>query len=279
MAASASPPGGWVRDSLGDAVYGQYLQALGGDHDRVLELYEWNDAVGRSMGAQLAWVEQGLRNAYDRAISAKWQGNQEWVFEARTVFPPHIRNDKDLNEASRDKLNQAVKDAAFQARPGRPTSSQVVSSTSFGFWRHMSASVREKTLWLPYLKDAFPHGTNRDNHVDRPMQRLVALRNMISHSDPLLNADLHGRLRDTQQLARRISPELGDHLDASAAIIERLIAQKPAASKAPTAQADDWLSLASPAPPALPTAMPPSTGQLSPRPVPPPAQGNGPRRP
>lgn len=112
----------------------------------------------------------------------------------------------DVNETPRKQLAHAVREAG----PGAPAG-KVIAELPFGFWRYLSSSAHEVSLWRPYLHRAFAGGTGR-NAVDRPLSRLHKLRNRVAHHEPLLNQDLPARHDDVLAIAALISSELQDYI-------------------------------------------------------------------
>ena len=114
----------------------------------------------------------------------------------------------DVNERPRESLRHAL------ANAGGPTATpgKIVVELMFDFWRYLSSAAHEKTLWAPAGHRAFPPGTDRAAHVDGPVGRSHDLRNRVAHREPLLNTDVAGRLADLLGLARRLDPQLGQHL-------------------------------------------------------------------
>lgn len=134
--------------------------------DRARALYEWNAQVSAALQRDLAHLEVALRNAYDTAASAHSPRPGHWLRDdAARLFAPLLRTKKkngqkyqvDVNRKQRAIIAQAVRDAGGpQVAPGK-----VVAQLNFGFWRYLSSSAHEKTLWVPLLHHAFPVGTRR----------------------------------------------------------------------------------------------------------------------
>ena len=199
--------GDWVERWLSVPRFSVYLAAADSDRGRALALYEWNTQLSAALLHDLAHVEVGLRNAYDRARSDRWPGPPHWTLAGETVFAPVYRTRGrrrvDINERPRDNLRQAMGNAGGpQARPGK-----VVAELMFGFWRYLSISGREITLWRPYLHHGFVTGTSR-LAVDGPMSRLDRLRNRVAHHEPLLTQNPPARRGDVSSLLDCISPDL-----------------------------------------------------------------------
>ncbi|WP_051144192.1 hypothetical protein [Modestobacter italicus] len=218
--------GEWVERWLSVPRFSVYLAAADADRGRALALYEWNTQISAALLHDLAHVEVGLRNAYDRALSDRWPGPPHWTLAGDTVFAPVYRTRGrrrvDVNERPRDNLRQAIGNAGGPAaRPGK-----VVAELMFGFWRYLSSAAHEKTLWVPALHRAFPRGTDRAAHVDGPVGRLHDLRNRVAHHEPLLTTDVAGRFADLLGLASRLEPRLGQHLQVTSNV-SRLLTTRP----------------------------------------------------
>ena len=230
-ASLVSPEDGpWIAGWLSAARFSRYVAHAGGDRSRARALYEWNAQVGAAFQRDLAYVEVGLRNHYDEAAQ-NWGGAGHWLLDGyRTVFSPLFRTKRgsggariavDVNVKPRQLVEQAIQAAGGpSAKPGK-----VVAELSLGFWRYLSSSAHEKTLWVPYLHRAFPPGTARV-YVDERVGRLHSLRNRVAHHEHLLNENLPGRSGDIIELAAALHPELAAHIRATS-VIPALLAQQP----------------------------------------------------
>lgn len=223
---SPPPAGPWVERWLSGPRHAVYLTATAGDQDRALALYEWNAQLSAALQRDLAHLEVGLRNAYDAALSSHWPDPPHWTTAGAQVFAPVYRTRGrrrvDVNVKSREALDRAV------AAAGGPTvpPGKIVAELMFGFWRYLSSSAHEKTLWVPCLHRAFPPGTDRARDVDGPVGRLHDLRNRVAHHEHLLRTDIRGRLTDLIQLAARIDPPLGQHIAATTKVA-RVLSARP----------------------------------------------------
>ncbi|MGH3608633.1 MAG: hypothetical protein ACRDRD_11185 [Pseudonocardiaceae bacterium] len=209
-----------------------YLQIARQDRHLAVTLYEWNAAISSAFHHDLAHLEVGLRNAYDRALSRGVQpGGQHWVFQPLVFFPPQMKTAAngrpvDDNKKSRDQLEQAIRQAtpargaASQAAPGK-----VIAELSFGFWRYLTSRRQHQPLWAPYLHHAFVPGTARrvvDDHADK----LHRLRNRVAHHEPLTSVDLSDRHNRVLALAALIDPSLAAYI-ASNSSCPRLLTARP----------------------------------------------------
>ena len=73
------PAGQWVERWLSPPRFAVYLNAAKHDRDAALDLYEWNARLGSALGNDLAHLEVGLRNAYDRALTEHLDLAQHWT--------------------------------------------------------------------------------------------------------------------------------------------------------------------------------------------------------
>lgn len=223
--------GPWVDAWLSQGRWSRYLTQTGGDRVLALELYEWNTQLSAALQRDLAHLEIALRNGYDTAASTYWSGPGHWLRDdAPQVFSPVLRSKRarsgaryqvDVNKRPREIVNQAVRDAGG---PTAPTG-KVVAQLSFGFWRYLSSSAHEKTLWVPLLHHAFPPATNRPN-IDGQVGRLHSLRNRVAHHEALLNEDLPARFGDLIAVAMQLNTELGHYLQATS-VVDSLLSQRP----------------------------------------------------
>ena len=227
----APSDGPWIDPWLSTARLSRYLGAAGGDRARALELYEWNAQLSSVFHRDLAHFEIALRNAYDGAAGASWGGTGHWLLNgSTTVFKPLMRTRRlasgtvkaDINKRSREQIREAISKSggATAATPGK-----VVAELSFGFWRFLSSSAHEKTIWVPFLHQAFPPKTVRSN-IDGAIGRLHTLRNRIAHHEHLLNEDVVARSSDLLGIVRSLSPDLENHI-ASTTQITALVGIRP----------------------------------------------------
>lgn len=85
----------WVERWLSPSRLSSYLDLCGGDVDRALELHEWSLMLGRALMGDIAHFELALRNAYDRALTERFEGNEHWLFDASSpVTRPIMRKSK-----------------------------------------------------------------------------------------------------------------------------------------------------------------------------------------
>lgn len=225
MTTPAPPPGPWVERWLSRPRHAIYLAAADGDPAGALALYDWNAEICAALLRDLAHVEVGLRNAYDRALSQRWPGPPHWTSAYWSVFPTLYRTRSgrrvDINVKPRESIERALIAAGGPSVPP----GKVIAELMFGFWRYLSSAAHEKSLWVPVLHRAFVSGTDRRD-VDRPVGRLHQLRNRVAHHEPVLTTDVAGRSRDMIVVANLIDPDLGRYIAATSRV-PVLLSQRP----------------------------------------------------
>jgi hypothetical protein len=160
-----------------------------------LDLYEWNSAVSSAVLRDLAHFEIALRNAYDRAITRRWKGSTHWLLDPQLrLFGPLWRSRGRRRVDVNDKPRRSIQEAVRRCGPAAPPE-KVVAELSFGFWRYITSSAHEKSLWVPFLHTAYPPGTSRKD-VDRSVSRLNELRNRVAHHEPIFSQPLGSAMQD-----------------------------------------------------------------------------------
>jgi hypothetical protein len=220
------PAGPWMQRWLSPARLTKYRAAADGDLQRALELYEWNAKISAALMRDLGHVEIGLRNAYADVIEHYWSGTPDhWTRSAAALFRPVYRmrdgEPVDINLHQRAQLEEACARVGKDGPPGK-----VIAELTFGFWRFLSSSAHEKTVWVPFLHRAYPPGTDRKRDVDRKVATLNRLRNRVAHHEPLIGENLPREAAKVSALACMLDPELGAYVAATSDVPE-LLQQRP----------------------------------------------------
>lgn len=229
---TSTGPGAWIEEWLSVPRFAVYLTATGNDRQKAVKLYEWNTLLSAAFHHDLAHLEVGLRNAYDRALSRGIQpGAPHWVFQPLKFFPPQWKTAAngrrvDENKKSREQLEQAIKKATpVRGSVTQPAPGKVIAELTFGFWRYLTSRRQHQPLWVPYLHHAFMRGTSRPT-VDAHVDKLHALRNRVAHHEPLFSLDLMDRCDRIRKLASMIDPSLEAYITATSEC-PRLLGVRP----------------------------------------------------
>lgn len=222
----------WIEDWLSAGRFGNYLKAAGGSRQRALELYEWNSKLSAAFLRDLSHLEVGLRNAFDRQLSAAVLPTEfHWTDPGtlRQLFPVSIRKDKrtgksyDANKNPRGKVQEA-RDRCTSSSGVTPVPGKIVAELMFGFWTYLVADSHEKTIWVPYLHKAFPPGTDRDR-VSQALTAIREFRNRVAHHENILKGGEIERRRITN-MVQMLSPDAHVHFQANSEV-STILRQRP----------------------------------------------------
>lgn len=211
-----------LRRILSEARLLPYEDLIGGNLADAFALYEWNMEASAGLLITTGMLEIVVRNAMDAQLVA-WastKGHEDW-FEIAPLDP---KGRKDVEKARRRTSRRGASDC----ERGR-----VVAELSFGFWRYLTTSRRHASLWVPALAAAFPNGaanlTLRRIEVDSRMDRLLFVRNRAAHHEPIHRRDLLRDLDAAIDLARWISPDAANWINAKSPL-RSLVQTRPSAN-------------------------------------------------
>lgn len=180
---------------LSHARMAPYLNAVDGDWEQAIKLYDFNTRIAAAFFESIHHLEVGLRNAVDDAAVIKF--GSEWLTPWSPVLKPRARRTVAL----------AIGHAGGPAAPR----GKVVAELPFGFWWSLLADEYNRLLWQPALRDAC-EGQVRRRTLHAELDDLRRLRNRIAHHEPIhqrnLTAD-YGRVID---IATRVAAALGRHI-------------------------------------------------------------------
>ena len=139
----------------------------------VYAAYAWNLALCESLYPALNSFEIALRNAIHAAGTRQF-GTEFW-------YRDRLRKDE------ADRLNTLL----FQLNSsgsGNPSTGDLVSSLSFGFWASLFKGTYERILWPQLLPDVFPRAPRRRRarrDISKRVDRIRRLRNRVFHHEPV----------------------------------------------------------------------------------------------
>jgi Abi-like protein len=149
----------------------RYLNAVGQDLPRALELYEYNVQLSEVLYGLLHGLEVTVRNAEHHALTAGY-GTPTWYDAAR------------LSQYWQDQLTKAKAKPGVAGKPGK-----VVAELTFGFWIDLLQNQNHRSLWVNRkLHAAFPHARRHRSLIHERLKQIQLLRNRISHHEPVLTA-------------------------------------------------------------------------------------------
>ncbi|WP_137724158.1 Abi family protein [Prescottella subtropica] len=209
---------------------GTYRARCGNDPLRALELYRWNLELSAAFQQVLAVTEVALRNAIDGQLR-DWNATQphhtrQGAMHGREWLSDPARPLNSMTQASRRTARSHAEDAVTARDATHPrhgvavNHDDMVTQLTFGTWAKLLPTSNPKdknyqarhVLWVGALHQAFPHRKNDPDGfgVAGRTARLHALRNRVSHMEPLLDVNVRARHNDALRLLGAISPEVRD---------------------------------------------------------------------
>lgn len=180
-----------------------------------IALYEWNAAVSAAFWLDIGHLEVLIRNAIHSQLTA-WSlarhGNPHWYDDPDRVLAPHRRDDVSIACA---RLVRASKPAT----PGR-----IVAELSFGFWRYLTASQYDRTLWKPIISRGFP-GQPRRRPLHARLAKLHELRNRLAHHEPIHRIALRTRHDELLTIVDWIDPVLREWVEGQSNVVSLISAR------------------------------------------------------
>ncbi|MEI9907521.1 MAG: hypothetical protein WDO06_06205 [Actinomycetota bacterium] len=192
--------------------------------------------MGSAFLHDLGHLEVGLRNAYDRALSAAvGTKNSHWteISTMLKLFPPVMKGDStkqqlvDVNEIPRNQIHRARIDAS-RPKNSTPIAGKVIAEVMFGFWTYLTSNAHEKTIWVPYLHTAYPRKTDR-RKIHQTLGELREFRNRVAHHEPLLVGSEFERRKIISVASRLLPKDAFAHLTQNSEVLQ-ILGARPSTS-------------------------------------------------
>lgn len=200
-------------DWISQARFAPFHDAMGGEQQKAVELYEWHARLAGACFVTLHHFEVLVRNAIDAELG-RFQPDlplrDTWLMDFNILQPAGIKQ-----------VIVAVERLDHGKEPGR---GRVVAGLSFGFWAGLFSKHYEE-IWRHRLRNAFPGASVRKDMIE-PMRLIQRFRNRTAHHDCLLNQPVIDRYSDMRMIARWIDPAAEAWLVSSSSI-EDVLASKP----------------------------------------------------
>ena len=105
----------WAERWLSPERFERYLAACDGDAGRALDLYEWNAALAQVVMREICHFEIALRNAYDRVMRERWEG--DWLLDDGSPARVPLMRKSGRGELDANYTNRRIIDAAAAGLP------------------------------------------------------------------------------------------------------------------------------------------------------------------
>ena len=191
--------------------FATYLRKTDNNREVAIRLYGWNTAMGSAFYGPLQVLEVTLRNSMHtelvRVYGSAWYDN------------PDIK----LTEQAMVSIRIAKEYIGKSAAPP-----DIIATLSFGFWVKLLTKGDGdtdyiKTLWIPALRDAFPHLASPDmGDIQKTLWFLNHFRNRIAHHEPIFPRDLHKDHENIIRVIGWISPTVREWVESRSRVPELL---------------------------------------------------------
>lgn len=186
--------------------------------EKAIALHNHTLQLGSSLMSMIALLELSLRNSTNQRLIEDF-GDDEWLLSGHTTVPLKVFEINAIGNArthaqksSYSKLSYKEKSfldafaypggvpartshkAAVRKRQGLFVVShgQIISQTTFHFWKRLYAGEYDGNLWKPSLKRVFPDKKLKRSDVSKALEVVYATRNRVAHHEPVYGE----RLRD-----------------------------------------------------------------------------------
>lgn len=167
---------------------------------RAVALHNQTLQLGASLMSLIALLELALRNSTNQRLVDDF-GDPDWLLPGHNAVPLKPREQATISDATdyarraaQSKLNDQLR-AQGQPVPRRPqpiavTHGQVLSQTTFAFWRRLYSDEYEATLWKRSLKRVFPDKSLQRADLSKALAAIHEARNRAAHHEPIYGVKL-----------------------------------------------------------------------------------------
>lgn len=198
---------------------------------KAIALHNHTLQLGSSLMSMIALLELSLRNSTNQCLIDDF-GDDDWLLPGHTTLPlkSFERNaistaTSRAQQAAYSKLRSKEKSFldAFAFPSGVPSGTshkkvakqrqalfvvshgQIVSQTTFSFWKRLFSSDYEANLWKPSIKKIFPNKSLKRGDISSSLEAIYATRNRVAHHEPVYGQ----RLTDAMKALEFIRNSLG----------------------------------------------------------------------
>jgi len=204
--------------------------------EKAIALHNHTLQLGSSLMSMIALLELSLRNSTNQRLIEDF-GDDEWLLPNHTSLP--------LKNFERTAISSAVSHAqksayaklsykeksfldAFAFPAGVPPGTshkkavkqrqalfvvshgQIISQTTFSFWKRLYSSDYENDLWRPSLKRVFPNKDLKRSDISRSLEVVYATRNRVAHHEPVYGQRLTDAIEALEFLRDALGARKGE---------------------------------------------------------------------
>lgn len=162
---------------------------------RAIALHNHTLQLGASLMSLIALLELALRNSTNQRLIDDF-GDDQWLLPGHSAVPLKPRELETIADATsyarraaQSKLNDRLR-ATGQHVPRRPppvavSHGQILSQTTFAFWRRLYSDEYEATLWKRSIKRVFPDKSLQRADLSKALAAIHEARNRAAHHEPI----------------------------------------------------------------------------------------------
>ena len=211
----------------------KYLTEANGQIAHAIQLYHWNSQLSQSLYLNLQTWEVSLRNKLNQFLIYKYNSN--WPYSQVAL--------RNFSKKDNSRLIEAIERQKTAHRTNKPTSDQIVSDLSAGFWvSQLGRSYDIPYRWRDNLKWRIftnNQAISREDALEK-CSDLLDLRNRVAHHEPIFLMPLSVLKTDIDLILAAMNPATASFM-VSACSFDVIWNARPRAqsqSLAPKAEAD-----------------------------------------
>lgn len=167
---------------------------------RAIALHNHTLQLGASLMSLIALLELALRNSTSHRLIDDF-GDAHWLLPGHGAVLLKPREQQTVADATAyaRRAAQPKRDEELRANgqpvPRRPspidvTHGQILSQTTFAFWRRLYSDEYEATLWKRSLKRVFPNKSLQRADLSKALAAIHEARNRAAHHEPIYGVKL-----------------------------------------------------------------------------------------
>lgn len=194
--------------------------------EKAIALHNHTLQLGSSLMSMIALIELSVRNATNQQLIDDF-GDPEWILSGRNRIPFKKTEQSALSSAKRHAQKSAYSKLSYKEKgyldafaypSGKPRGTshapevkrrtelfvvrhgQIISQTTFYFWKRLYSREYEPDLWKRSLKKIFPNKTVQRSDVSTTLEAIYRTRNRVAHHEPIYGQRLSEAMASIENL-------------------------------------------------------------------------------
>lgn len=179
--------------------------------NKAVVLHNHTLQLGASLMSLIALFELSLRNGTNYQLTRDF-GDSSWLLGENQSVPLKNFEKNAVSMATRQAKKSAYAKLSYREKGfldafafpgGKPSNithkqevkarqelfvvshGQIISQTTFGFWKRLYSSEYDAILWKPSLKKVFPNKNLKRSDITKALETVYATRNRVAHHEPV----------------------------------------------------------------------------------------------